>query len=121
MVVAVIALSAAAATIAGLAMAQTSLVSDTVDKLVRQMIAAVHTQNALNVHIKFGLLNLNQQTSLLWEQAYFLWLVQQMSCSHSCHSICVTSVNIANASYEVKQLNGYLNSPWNVTISTPDC
>ena len=62
---AVIAVSAAAAMVAGLAMAQTSLVSDTVDKLARQVNDALQTQNALNVHIKFGLLNLNQQTALL--------------------------------------------------------
>ena len=57
---AVIAVSAAAAMVAGLTIAQTLLVSDTVDKLVRQVNDAFQTQNALNVHIKFGLSNLNQ-------------------------------------------------------------
>lgn len=61
--VAVIVLSAAM--VAGLATAQTSLVSDTMAKLARQVSAALQTQNALNIHIKFGLLNLNQKTALL--------------------------------------------------------
>ena len=99
-----------AAMVAGLATAQTSLVSDTMEKLARQVNDALQTQNVLDVHIKFGLLNLNQETALLEEQVD-VWLVQQMSCSHFYHSICATSVNFANASYVVKQLNGYLNSP----------
>ena len=108
-VVAVIAVSATAAMVAGLAIAQISLVSDTVDKLARQVNDVLQTQNALNAHIKFGLLNLNQETALLEEQVD-VWLVQQMSYSHFYHSICMKSVNIANASYVVKQLKGYLNS-----------
>ena len=64
-VVAVIVVSAAAAMVAGLAIAQTSLVSDTMEKLARQVNDALQTQNALNVHIKFGLSNLNQETALL--------------------------------------------------------
>ena len=64
-VVAVIVVSAAAAMVAGLAIAQTSLVLNTMDKLARQVNDALQTQNALNVHIKFGLLNLNQETALL--------------------------------------------------------
>ena len=63
--VAVIVVFAAAAMFAGLAIAQILLVSDTVDKLVRQVSNALQTQNALNVHIKFGLSNLNQQTAIL--------------------------------------------------------
>ena len=62
-VVDVITVSAAAAMVAGLV--QTSLVSDTVDKLARQVNDALQTQNALDVHIKFGLSNLNQETALL--------------------------------------------------------
>ena len=64
-VVAVIAVSAAAAMVAGLTMPQTLLVLDTVDKLARQVNDALQTQNALSVHIKFGLSNLNQETALL--------------------------------------------------------
>ena len=63
--VAVIAVSAAAAMVAGPTMAQTSLVLDTVDKLVKQVSDALQTQNVLNVHIKFELSNLNQETALL--------------------------------------------------------
>ena len=62
---AVIMVSVAAAMVAGLAMTQTWLVLDPVDKLARQVNAALQTQNALNVHIKFGLLNLDQQTAPL--------------------------------------------------------
>ena len=57
--VAVIVVFAAAAMFAGLAIAQILLVSDTVDKLVRQVSNALQTQNALNFHIKFGLSSLN--------------------------------------------------------------
>ena len=63
--VAVFAVSAAAAMVAGLTMAQTSLVLDTVGKLARQVNDALQTQNVLNVHTKFGLSNLNQETALL--------------------------------------------------------
>ena len=66
--IAVITVSAATATVAGLTVAQTSLVVDSVDRLAGQISKVLQTQNALNSHIKFGLLNLNQQTALLQEQ-----------------------------------------------------
>ena len=66
--IAVITVSAATATVAGLTVAQTSLVVDSVDRLAGQVSKVLQTQNALNSHIKFGLLNLNQQTALLQEQ-----------------------------------------------------
>ena len=66
-VVVVITVSAATVTVAGLAMTQMSLV-DTMDRLGGQVSKDLQRQNALNSHIKFGLLNLNQQTALLQEQ-----------------------------------------------------
>ena len=67
-VVAVITVSAASVTVTGLAMAQMSLVADTVDRLTGKVSKVLQAQTALNSHIKFGLLNLNQQTALLQEQ-----------------------------------------------------
>ena len=66
--VAVITVSAASATVTELAMAQMSLVADTVDRLTGKVSKVLQAQNALNSHIKFRLLNLNQQTALLQEQ-----------------------------------------------------
>lgn len=100
-VVAVITVSAAAATVAGLAMAQTSLVVDTVDRLAGQVREVLQMQNALNSRIKFGLLNLNQQTALLQEQVDS-WVIQQMSCSHFYRTACVTPSVVTNASEIVK-------------------
>ena len=66
--VAIIFISVTAATVAGLAMSQTSVVAETVDKLVGQVSEELQTQNGLNVQIKLGMLNLNQQVAVLQEQ-----------------------------------------------------
>ena len=63
--VAITAVSATAATVAGLAMSQTSVVAEL---LVGQVSEELQTQNGLNVQIKLGMLNLNQQVAVLQEQ-----------------------------------------------------
>lgn len=65
--VTIISVSATVAIVAGLAMSQTSVVADTVDKLVGQVSEELQTQNVLNVQIKLGMLNLNQQAAVLQE------------------------------------------------------
>lgn len=96
--VSVIVVSADAVRLTRLEMAKTSLVANTVDKLTGQVNKVLQTQNALNSHIKSGLLNLNQQTTLLQKLVYSLWIIQQMSYSHFYHAAYVTPSVVTNAS-----------------------
>ncbi|XP_060057300.1 uncharacterized protein LOC132541324 [Erinaceus europaeus] len=81
-VVAIISACATAATVAGLALSQSSAAASTIDQLAERVSEGLQMQNTLNAQIHMGILNLNQQTALLQEQVDALWKMHDATCSH---------------------------------------
>ena len=87
-IVAAIALAGTAAKVAGVTISQMAMTAETV--LSGEVGRALWTRSALNSHIGFELLNLDQWTALLQERVNSLWLLRWVSGSHSCNAACVS-------------------------------
>lgn len=115
-VIAAIAISATAASVASVAISQSAAVTGTVDMLSGKVATALTLQNSINNHIQLVILKLNHQTALLQEQLDFLYETYVISCSTFYYSVCVTPIKVLNSSKAVGDLNAYLARPWNYTF-----
>lgn len=104
-IVAAIALTGTAAKVAGVTISQTAVTAETVLSGEVGGDRALRTRSALDSQIGFGLLNLDQWTAILPEQVDFLWLLRQVSCSHSCSAACILPADVVGASDVAEQLN----------------
>ncbi|KAL1778719.1 envelope glycoprotein, partial [Sigmodon hispidus] len=87
-----------------------------ISKLSESVATALEIQETLNRPIHFGILSLNQQVSLLKEQMDALHLQQRLSCDLGYPTLCVTPMEVLNASGQLRKLNAYISGPWNATF-----
>ncbi|XP_054552817.1 uncharacterized protein LOC129146044 [Talpa occidentalis] len=109
-------LAAAAAVVGGLDLSNSVLNADIINLLSERASSAFLTQNSINNHLAVGLLQLNQQVSLIQEEIDLLPLTAHIPCMPTYAFTCVTPAVVSNYSSQVHSLNDYLRGPWNQTF-----
>ncbi|XP_069915329.1 endogenous retrovirus group K member 25 Env polyprotein-like [Oryctolagus cuniculus] len=114
-IITAISVAAVGATTAAIALTGTVQTANTLNNLMASVAAALDTQTSLNVHIKGGLMIVNQRVDLVQEQVDTLWQLAQLGCEWKFSGLCVTSVqydNMTQAANYSKQLSQMLLQNW---------
>ncbi|XP_060232769.1 uncharacterized protein LOC132651548 [Meriones unguiculatus] len=114
-IVTAIAVSAAATTAAGLAMANSVQTSTTVNQLSAGVAEAMNLHVSASTQLKGGLMILNQRLDLMEERIDILFQLAQLGCERKIGALCITSVqyeNLTRAANLSRKLSLYLAGNW---------
>ncbi|XP_058440490.1 uncharacterized protein LOC131424812 [Marmota monax] len=113
-IVTAVAVSAAAAVIAGVAMASQVQTAATINQVIQQTSTILESQSRINQHILSGILAANQRIDLLQAQVEELSDLVHLGCIDQRAHLCITSVRFYDSRNASRIIGEYLSGTWSM-------